>query len=107
VTPRKRSTPATTAARPDDVSEPVWQDFQRLRREKRAPLTDTALAGVRREAEKAGVSMEVALAYCCEAGWQGFNAGWYADRQGKRSASATTPHRYAAAAAAIYDGVNL
>ena len=107
VTPRKRSTPATTAARPDDVSEPVWQDFQRLRREKRAPLTDTALAGVRREAEKAGVSMEVALAYCCEAGWQGFNAGWYADRQGKRSAPAATPHRYAAAAAAIYDGVNL
>jgi uncharacterized protein YdaU (DUF1376 family) len=103
---RKRSA-ATTAARPDDVSEPVWQDFQRLRREKRAPLTDTALAGVRREAEKAGVSMEVALAYCCEAGWQGFNAGWYADRQGKRSAPAATPHRYAAAAAAIYDGVNL
>ena len=82
VTPRKRSIPATTAARPDDVSEPVWQDFQRLRREKRAPLTDTALAGVRREAGKAGVSMETALAYCCEAGWQGFNAGWYADRQG-------------------------
>ena len=107
VAPRKRSTPATTAARPDDVSEPVWQDFQRLRREKRAPLTDTALAGVRREAEKAGVSMEVALAYCCEAGWQGFNAGWYADRQGKCSAPAATPHRYAAAAAAIYDGVNL
>ncbi len=79
--PRKRSTPAA-AARPDDVSEPVWQDFQRLRREKRAPLTDTALAGVRREAQKAGVSMEVAVAYCCEAGWQGFNAGWYAERNG-------------------------
>lgn len=108
VAQRKRSTPTTTAARPDDVSEPVWQDFQRLRREKRAPLTDTALAGVRREAEKAGVSMEVALAYCCEAGWQGFNAGWYADRQGgaKRGAPANT-NRYAAAAAAIYDGVNL
>lgn len=108
VTPRKRSTPTTTAARPDDVSEPVWQDFQRLRREKRAPLTDTALAGVRKEAEKAGVPMEVALSYCCEAGWQGFNAGWYADRQGgaKRGAPVNT-NRYAAAAAAIYDGVNL
>ena len=79
---RKRSAATALAARPDDVSEPVWQDFQRLRREKRAPLTDTALDGVRREAGKAGVSMETALAYCCEAGWQGFNAGWYADRQG-------------------------
>lgn len=75
---RKRA--ATSAARPDEVSEPVWQDFQRLRREKRAPLTDTALAGVRREADKAGVSLEAAIAYCCEAGWQGFNAGWYAER---------------------------
>ena len=87
--PRKRSTPAA-AARPDDVSEPVWQDFQRLRRERRAPLTDTALAGVRREAQKAGVSMEVAVAYCCEAGWQGFNAGWYADRQGAARGTAAT-----------------
>ena len=96
--PRKRSTATALAARPDDVSEPVWQDFQRLRREKRAPLTDTALAGVRREAEKAGVSMDVALAYCCEAGWQGFNAGWYADRQGGRvagghAAAAETPYQ--------------
>lgn len=107
VAPRKRSTTATLAARPDDVSEPVWQDFQRLRREKRAPLTDTALAGVRREADKAGVPMEVALSYCCEAGWQGFNAGWYADRQGKRTAAAPNNTRYAAAAATIYDGVNL
>lgn len=107
VAPRKRSATTALAARPDDVSEPVWQDFQRLRREKRAPLTDTALAGVRREAVKAGVPMEVALSYCCEAGWQGFNAGWYADRQGKRQSSAGGEHRYAAAAAAIYDGVNL
>ncbi len=101
--PRKRST-TTTAARPDDVPEPVWQDFQRLRREKRAPLTDTALAGVRREAEKAGVSLEAAIAYCCEAGWQGFNAGWYADRQGGAHTSVRPPPqgRYSAAAATIF-----
>ena len=99
--PRKRSTATALAARPDDVSEPVWQDFQRLRREKRAPLTDTALAGVRREAEKAGVSMETALAYCCEAGWQGFNAGWYADRQGAggRGVAAQAVETYAQRAA--------
>ena len=99
--PRKRSTTTALAARPDDVSEPVWQDFQRLRREKRAPLTDTALAGVRREAGKAGVSMETALAYCCEAGWQGFNAGWYADRQGAggRGVAAQAVETYAQRAA--------
>ena len=79
---RKRA----AAARPDDVSEPVWQDFQRLRAQRRAPLTDTALAGIRREAGKAGVGLEAALAYCCEQGWQGFNAGWYSDRSRARSA---------------------
>lgn len=86
-----RKRPSPTAARPDDVSEPVWQDFQRLRREKRSPLTDTALAGVKREALKAGVTLEAALAYCCEAGWQGFNAGWYADRQGSKPAAGRAP----------------
>lgn len=73
---RKRA----AAARPDDVAEAVWDDFQRLRTQKRAPLTNTALAGIRREAERAGIGLEAALAYCCEQGWQGFNAGWYADR---------------------------
>lgn len=77
---RKRA----TAARPDDVAEPVWQDFQRLRAQKRSPLTDTALAGLRREAAKAGIGLGDALAFCCEQGWQGFNAGWYADRTGKQ-----------------------
>lgn len=74
---RKR---ASTPARPDDVPESVWQDFQAIRKAKRAPLTDTALEGIRREAAKAGLGLGDAIAYCCEAGWQGFNAGWYADR---------------------------
>lgn len=89
---RKRA-PAPTC--PDDVAETVWEDFQRLRREKRAPLTETALAGVRREAKKAGVSMEVALAACCEYGWQGFNASWYAERTAVKptDAAAETPYQ--------------
>ena len=86
---RKRA----AANRPDDVSEPVWQDFQRLRAQRRAPLTDTALAGIRREAGKAGVGLEAALAYCCEHGWQGFNAGWYAQRTGSATgASKSSSH---------------
>lgn len=91
------------AARPDDVAEPVWQDFQRLRAQKRAPLTDTALAGLRREADKAGIGLGDALAYCCEQGWQGFNAGWYADRTGKQPrASPSFRERDEAAASERY-----
>ncbi|MDR3015214.1 MAG: YdaU family protein [Delftia acidovorans] len=76
---RKRS---TTPARPADVPDNVWNDFLAVRKAKRAPLTDTALEGIAREAAKAGLSLADAIAYCCEAGWQGFNAGWYAERRG-------------------------
>ena len=62
------------------MPEPVWQDFLAIRKAKRAPLTATALAGIAREAGKVGLSLPEALAYCCEAGWQGFNAGWWTDR---------------------------
>lgn len=92
---RKRA--ARTPARPAEVAESVWQDFQAIRKAKRAPLTDTALEGIRREAAKAGLGLGDAIAYCCEAGWQGFNAGWYADRQGGRASqrSAATPKSFA------------
>lgn len=83
VVPRKRAqrtTAAPSLTRPDHVPENVWQDFQALRAAKRAPLTDTALRGIEREAGKVGLNLAEALAYCCEAGWQGFNAGWYENR---------------------------
>lgn len=76
----KPSRSSSSPAKPDGVDERVWQDFQAIRKAKRAPLTDTALDGIRREADKAGLSLGEAITYCCEAGWQGFNAGWYADR---------------------------
>lgn len=64
------------------IADDLLSDFLAVRKAKRAgPLTDTALAGIRREAEKAGLTLEQAITACCEFGWQGFNAGWYADRQ--------------------------
>lgn len=68
---------ATSVKKPDDVNEQVWNDFLQIRKAKHAPLTETALAGIRREAEKAGISLEAALETCCERGWQGFKADWY------------------------------
>jgi hypothetical protein len=62
-------------------------DFLAVRKAKRAgPLTATAIAGLQREADKAGISLEAAVTACCEFGWQGFNAGWYADRAQKPAA---------------------
>lgn len=73
---------STVPLRPDDVSESLWSDFLAIRKAKRAPLTATALDGIKREAEKAGLHLVDAIAYCCEAGWQGFKADWYMGREG-------------------------
>lgn len=62
--------------RPDDVSESVWADYLKLRKAKRAPVTETVLNDVRKEAAKAGMSLEDALRLCCAKGWQGFDAAW-------------------------------
>lgn len=64
-----------------------------MRKAKRAPLNDTALDGIRREAAKAGIGLGEAVAACCEFGWQGFNAGWYAERRNSKSAGETTYQR--------------
>ena len=56
-------------------------DFEKVRKAKRAgPLTDTALKGIQREADAAGLTLTQAVTVCCELGWQSFNATWYADR---------------------------
>lgn len=71
---RKRS---SNVQKPESVSEQVWNDFTALRTKRRAPITETALKGIQREAEKAGITLEAALSTCCERGWQGFKAEWY------------------------------
>jgi hypothetical protein len=58
------------------VKDQTWADFLDLRKRKRAPLTETAMAGIEREARKAGWSMEAALEKCVVRGWQGFEADW-------------------------------
>ena len=46
-----------------------------------ARITQTALKGIEREANSAGLSLEQALTICCERGWRGFRAEWlHSDR---------------------------
>ena len=66
------------ADRPEDVGVQVWEEFAALRKARRAPVTDTVVAGIRREAKAAGVTLEQALRTCVERGWQGFRADWIA-----------------------------
>jgi len=69
-TPRKR------VERPDDVTESTWEAFLQLRKEKRAAVTDVAIQAIRKEANKAGVSLDAAMREMCARGWQGFKADW-------------------------------
>lgn len=61
---------------PDDVSQSIWEDHLKNRKAKRQPITDTALEGMRREAEKAGFTLEQALTEACQRGWASFKAEW-------------------------------
>jgi uncharacterized protein YdaU (DUF1376 family) len=83
----KKRTGVRVAEKPDDVSQEVWDDFKALRAKLNAPLSVTALAGIRRESEKAGIPLEMAMQKCCERGWRGFNAEWVA---GKNPRDGTT-----------------
>lgn len=73
---RRQAAPKPTAVKPDDVTQPVWDDFMHIRRAKKAPLTDTALQGIRNEAALAKWSLEQVLKECVMRGWQGFKAEW-------------------------------
>jgi uncharacterized protein YdaU (DUF1376 family) len=65
-----------TVAPPVGVTDSVWQDWLKLRKAKKAAVTQTALDGIQREADKAAISLETALSICCARGWTGFKAEW-------------------------------
>lgn len=64
------------------VGDDLIEDFLKVRKTKKAPLTKTALQGFIREAKKADVSLSHAIRFTIERNWQGFNAGWYRNAMG-------------------------
>lgn len=63
-------------------------DWIAVRKRKKAPLTPTALAGLKREAEKAGVTLDDAVRICAERGWQSLKAEWLSEDHVARGARA-------------------
>lgn len=74
-----------TVATPEGVTDSVWQDWLKLRKAKKAAVTQTAIDGIAREASKAGVSLQTALETCCARGWTGFKADWLKDKGEQKS----------------------
>ena len=66
---------------PDGVSESVFKDYLEVRKTKKAKWTETALKGLKREAEKANMSLQDAMELCCARGWVGFKADWVKDQK--------------------------
>lgn len=91
-TARKRAVATDEVPRPDDVPEAVWRDWVALRHKKRAPVTETVLAGARQEAAKAGMPLHELLAIWCTRGSQGMSADWIKPHERRRSSQpAETP----------------
>jgi hypothetical protein len=72
------------------VAGQLAKDFIKHRKAKKAAITATAMDGISMEAEKAGLPVSGAIAFLINAGWQGFKAEWYFDRQQK---SLSNPQR--------------
>ena len=59
------------------VTEQIARDWLEVRKMKRAPLTQTALDAIIKEAAKARLTLNDAIKSCVENSWQGFKSDWY------------------------------
>jgi uncharacterized protein YdaU (DUF1376 family) len=66
---------------PDGVSSDVWDSFVAQRKASRAVITESVIKSIQREANKAGWTLEQALAECAARGWRGFKADWVIEKQ--------------------------
>jgi uncharacterized protein YdaU (DUF1376 family) len=78
VQPTKNQEPRTKnhIYTPEGVTDSIFQDFKKLRDKHKAPITQTAIKGLKREADKANLSLDEVMQLCCERGWRGFKADW-------------------------------
>jgi hypothetical protein len=59
------------------INENLSNDFIAHRKLKKAAITETALKGFQREADKAKISLSEAITYSIERGWVTFKNDWY------------------------------
>lgn len=76
LTPVEKPSRRKSLVKPENVTQQTWDDFNAIRKARKAPLTETALVRIQNEADKAGIDLETALQICCVRGWQSFNHTW-------------------------------
>jgi hypothetical protein len=75
----QKASPSSVSC-PPDVEPDLWRDVLAIRKAKKAPMTENALKGIQREADKAGWSLQAVMEEMVNRGWQGFKADWVADQ---------------------------
>jgi hypothetical protein len=73
---QERAKRSQAIACPPDMNAGVWDDWLKLRKAKKAPVTETVVSSARYEAKKAGMSFEDFLRVWCTRGSQGLQADW-------------------------------
>lgn len=68
---------------PEVEDRGLVSDWYAIRIHKRAVVTESAMNGIRNEAEKAGVTVKQALQICCVNGWSGYRSSWAGSSDGK------------------------
>lgn len=67
----------------EGIPRQIAKDWFAVRKaKKQTALTPTAWAAVKREADKAGITLTAAVTHAVEAGWAGFKAKWLANEGG-------------------------
>lgn len=77
----KTNTPPKQMPPPVGVCVDLWADYMTIRKSKKSPMTKTALSGLERECNKAGLSLEAGIRVCCERGWASLKAEWLDDKK--------------------------
>lgn len=74
ITHRKRR---SVIAKPEDVEQLAWDSWLAVRKAKRATtVSELVIASMRREAAKAGFSLNDAVVKCVERNWVAFESSW-------------------------------
>jgi hypothetical protein len=80
---------------PEGVSQQVWDSFVKQRKTKKAQVTDLVINGIKKEADKAGWNMDMALNEIVVRNWVSFKAEWVAKPENKADQVFTTvPSRF-------------
>ena len=84
-TKKESSSKRATALCPQDVDAGVWEDWKQLRKSKRATVSETVVNEARKEATKAGMSLNQFFKEWCLRGSQGLKAEWLTNGTDKRT----------------------